>query len=404
MTIWLIEPHDPVIFRDGRPFNASPGARASTLAFPLPPTTAGATRTRAGLDISGRFDENRIPELLQTSVRGPLLVELDANGDVCDWLFPAPADAILLKHASYVEGQASIVHLTVVELPADVETNLPASLALVAPLRLTKQKPLPKPPAFWRWQAYQDWLSAPATREDVALNTLGHHGPVRESRMHVSVEAGSQTAQDGALFQTSGLEFINMLNSDHTASLPLSDVRPLALVLETSAELKSGLGFLGGERRTAHWRLSPAQLPSCPPAVRQAIVTSKHCRLILATPAVFTDGFRPDIASWSDFGVTVTMLAIANKRFQVVSGWDHAYEENGRRGRPKPTRRLAPAGSVYFLKLGGSNEAVDRFIDAVWLQAVSDDEQDRRDGFGLALLGAWDGVPKPMFVAKEMKE
>jgi CRISPR-associated protein Cmr3 len=64
--------------------------------------------------------------------------------------------------------------------------------------------------------------------------------------------------------------------------------------------------------------------------------------------------------------------------------------------RPKPSRRLVPAGSVYFLKLDGSDAAIDQFIDATWLQAISDDEQDRRDGFGLALFGAWDGVPRPM--------
>ena len=64
MTVWLIEPRDPVIFRDGKPFNASPGAHAKTLSFPFPATAAGATRTRAGLDTSGRFDRARINDLL----------------------------------------------------------------------------------------------------------------------------------------------------------------------------------------------------------------------------------------------------------------------------------------------------------------------------------------------------
>jgi hypothetical protein len=30
------------------------------------------------------------------------------------------------------------------------------------------------------------------------------------------------------------------------------------------------------------------------------------------------------------------------------------------------------------------------------MQTVSDDEQDRRDGFGLAALGAWDGTSLKM--------
>ncbi len=404
MTVWLIEPRDPVIFRDGRPFNASPGARAKTLAFPLPATTAGATRTRAGMDASGRFDKGRIKELLNKQVRGPLLVELGADGAVSHWLFPAPADALFLKQEPYDAKSAHIVPLTVVESLPEIVTNLPAQLALVAPIQYANQKPHPKAPGFWRWQSYQDWLISPSEQTNVPLTKWGFAGPVHESRTHVSVETASQTAQDGALFQTSGLEFISLLATEDASPPVLSEARVLALVIETDANLEQGLGFLGGERRLASWRPSPESLPGCPETVRAAIVASKHCRLILATPAVFAQGFLPDAARLSRAGVTVTVQAVANGRYQVVSGWDYAYEKDGKRGRPKPTRRLAPAGSVYFLKLEGSAEAVGHFIDAVWLQTISDDEQDRRDGFGLALLGAWDGKPKPLIYRAEMSK
>jgi len=43
----LIEPRDPLIVRDGRPFTNSPGARAKSLPFPLPQTLAGATAPAA---------------------------------------------------------------------------------------------------------------------------------------------------------------------------------------------------------------------------------------------------------------------------------------------------------------------------------------------------------------------
>jgi CRISPR-associated protein Cmr3 len=71
-----------------------------------------------------------------------------------------------------------------------------------------------------------------------------------------------------------------------------------------------------------------------------------------------------------------------------------------RERRPKPTRRLAPAGSVFFVQLPGTDRAddaaIEAWIDAIWMQNISDDhpgdpERDRRDGFGLAVLGAWDG-------------
>ncbi len=84
-------------------------------------------------------------------------------------------------------------------------------------------------------------------------------------------------------------------------------------------------------------------------------------------------------------------------RYQTISGWDYAaVNADGKRGAPKPTRRLVPAGSVYFLNLENAN--VEKFIEEVWLKAVSDDEQSRKDGFGIALLGAWDGTVKEMEV------
>jgi CRISPR-associated protein Cmr3 len=53
---------------------------------------------------------------------------------------------------------------------------------------------------------------------------------------------------------------------------------------------------------------------------------------------------------------------------------------------PKPVRRMVPAGGVYFFELlkGQSSD-----LEKLWLESVSDEEQDRRDGFGLATWGIW---------------
>src|SRR6266446_9986611 len=78
MAIWIIEPRDPLIVRDGRPFGPDPGARATSLPFPFPSTTTGGVRTRAGLNDRGIFDlaGKQLEDLKQLSVRGPLLVQL----------------------------------------------------------------------------------------------------------------------------------------------------------------------------------------------------------------------------------------------------------------------------------------------------------------------------------------
>jgi CRISPR-associated protein Cmr3 len=388
MTLWLIEPRDPIIFRDGRPFSAQPGARAKTLPFPYPSTIIGAIRSHAGRNAAGHFDTTRIPELLQKGMRGPLLVSLDDDGNVADWHFPAPADALLLKREEASDDDtARLVPLTPLARPEGAATNLDG-LLLVGPASPVKDKPYPRSPAFWNWKAFEQWLVRPEAQEAVALTALGLSGLAEDSRMHVRIDPGSQTAEAGALFQTTGLSFTYVTEKEHDTPL-LTSARRLALAVDTDAEMKPDWGFLGGERRMARWQKpSQAQWSTCPPEVRQRIKADGHARIILLTPALFEQGFLPTWLPASVEGVQVTIEAAAVNRYQTVSGWD--YENN----RPKPTRRLAPAGSVYFIQLDGDEAAIDRFIDAVWMHNISDDEQDRRDGFGLAVLGVWDGVPQ----------
>ena len=379
MTLWIIEPRDPLIFGDGKPFSAIPGARARSLPFPHPPTVAGSMRTHAGPGVGGQFDTLRTDELLAKQLRGPVLVETDSRGHISDWLFPAPADALLLRAARPAEAQR--LWLRPIAPSSGAASDL-VGLALIGPGKVAKEKPHPKSPAYWRWQAYAEWLQMPRDGA-ITPDALGHGGPQRESRIHVSIRPDSQTALEGALFQTSGLEFVRVLREADQDGL--GDVRTLALALETDADLQDGIDFLGGERRIVHWQKADGDLPACPAEVRQAIVRDRACRLILVTPAYFTQGFLPTWLLSCASGAEATIVAAAVPRYQTASGWDYQKRQ------PKPTRRLAPAGSVYFVKLTGDDDAINRFVDTVWMQATSDETQPRLDGFGLAVLGAWDG-------------
>jgi CRISPR-associated protein Cmr3 len=60
-----------------------------------------------------------------------------------------------------------------------------------------------------------------------------------------------------------------------------------------------------------------------------------------------------------------------------------------RQAGPKPTRYAAAAGSVYFFEVTeGGPLSVERLRN-LWLRPISDQDQDRRDGFGLVLPGVW---------------
>ncbi len=426
MTVWIIEPHDPLIVRDGKPFDLSAGASSVSLPFPFPSTTTGGVRTQAGLNAQGVFDISTtgktLADLKKFAVRGPLLVQLD-NDTTGTLLVPAPLDALFFevksvdKHKTEQEPQENDKpehKLRQVDLhqlvPLKMRNGIAytalsyeqkPTLALVGLVHPKPDKPAKQLPLYWHWEAFERWLIDPAAEcGPVTLHKQGHNGPQREQRVHVSIDATTRAAYDGRLFGTSGLEFTHIEQNRETtqASDTLRNAKRLALAVSVDEEnsfadnMRDGLAAFGGERRTASWRKSTITLPICPPAIEKAIVTSssKACRIILLTPAYFTNGYLPTWLTQPRYGVTPELRATAVQRPHVLSGWDI---ENRR---PKPTRRLAPAGTVLFLKLNGSDEAIKQWVHELWMQCVSDDaeqekDENRQDGFGLAAIGTWSG-------------
>jgi CRISPR-associated protein Cmr3 len=399
VTLWIIEPHDPLIVRDGRPFSAIPGAQAVSLSFPFPSTTTGGVRTRAGLkeDI---FDIAMIQKVKEIQVRGPLLAELpNDDSSPIKWLIPAPGDALIFEPGIQKENSVlqRLVPLSHVE--SAVTDFDEKHLLLVGLPEPDFRKPSKEVPRYWHWDEFEQWLLDPTElqKQDNLPARLGHNGPSREHRMHVSMELDQRVAKEGALFGTSGLEFT------FTEKQKLGEARQLALAVEVAEKeapnLKDGIASLGGERRMVSWRKSNRHLPTCPQKVVDAIVHDRACRVFLLTPAYFEQGYYPTWLTKEHHGVTPQLAGVAIQHPQTVSGWD--LEKRG----PKPTRRLAPAGTVIFLNdLKGSDVAIRAWIDKIWMHCVSDDDnqkgsrpsQNRDDGFGLAVLGTWTGKPVAM--------
>lgn len=391
-TTWLIEGRDPLIFRDGRPLGGN--APIETLDFPLPSTIAGVVRGRLATDpktgaFTLRGNDTALAELLTIPVRGPLLAEVTRDGKHSAWLFPAPRDALVRVRES--DGDLSITRLLPSTLKAGEQIDALAEHGL-RPLfpdaDLERSKPPADPITFWTHAAFESWLMGHKPKASKA-GDLGIHALPRETRMHVSMRPGERVAEDGALFETVGLRFTHSPSTHH-----LSDAHHFALAFSTPGgavagrplTLQPGVAPIGGERRLAHWSTTTAPWPTPPAGVGEAVFTTTRARLILLTPAIFEKGALP---AWSgqpwpgvpDLRVTVEAAAVPPA--QVVSGWDLKARK------PKPTRRIAPAGSVYFVRLEGPEAARRAWFEATWLHSISDQPQDRRDGFGLAAIGTW---------------
>lgn len=386
MSSWTIDARDPVVVRDGRPKEGD--GDASTLPFPNPGTLAGAVRTRAGSDASGRFvAHERLAALRSIGIRGPLLKSEDGALFV-----PRPRDALFVNTASgrVVRALRPMPH----EKGKFDEALKTVPVGLDA-ARAVDGKASPKLPGWWRWEKFAQWLDAPVDGDDAHVASLLDGGITalpREHRVHVKM-GGAETAEEGMLFETIGLRMLEPAKSTSTRQRLRARALSLSLDIELPAgdhgfTLRPGTAPFAGERRLVRWFEGGAAWPDTLPAKLSSVLeegATTRVRVLLLTPAIFRAGWRPgeqqgELCAGDD-GVRVSLVAALVPRPETISGWDFE------RQRPKASRRVVPAGSVYWLDLTGSVEARRGWAKKVWMKNVSDTEQDRRDGYGLAALG-----------------
>lgn len=351
---WIIEPRDTIVLRDGRPM-ANGATRAHTLPFPWPSSIAGLVRSRLGTS-PAEWDELS----KTTSVAGPWLVRVDDDGKVAESFFPAPRDAVWFD-ADPRKATFERRRLVPIDTRADERTD--ATRVLVGLARPTKAKGAKDPAPFWRLQSMMDWLVRPSDGA-VDCATVGIEALPREERTHVGIDSSTRTAEDGVLFTTEHVRFA------------VGGVRyGLAFEVRAPRLLGSGLVVLGGERRPSILK----ELPSVAVAPPKLPSDATRLRVVLATPAIFREGAIPETIRGAK------VVAAAVDRPDVVSGWDFA-KNREKGGQPKPTRRMARAGSVYWVDLPTGTNA-ETWAKELWMTSISTEEQDQRDGFGLALVG-----------------
>jgi CRISPR-associated protein Cmr3 len=230
-----------------------------------------------------------------------------------------------------------------------------------------------------------------------------------ETRDHVCLDVATGAAAEGRIFATAGLNVAHLPRFGVERSAPFQKrfaeitLSARVTIPEPGFEhIESFAGWhpLGGERRLVHWQQADAaDLWKCPDEVKRLLESASRIRMVLVTPGVFKHGWRP---GWLDPETLIgrpfdnvpllTLKGVTNVHWRAVSGWafqkiddEGRLDANGSSG-PKPIRRMAPAGSVYFFecKPGEGTLLADH-----WLNPVSDGEQERRDGFGLAIWGTW---------------
>ena len=376
-------PRDGFFFKDGRGWYASASGRGHAIPWPFPSTVLGAVRTawgRAAEVARGQpFGKDDWKGALSVTM-GPMLALRRRHGDV--WspnhrMWPVPADAL------YVDGERNVRRLnpTPRAVPTLGRDDTAAREALWRP-DLPAGKPS-IPPAFWTDTELAAWLSGRAVH---AMARQERQERALPSRIDVRIQVDAKTgaAAEGALFAAETLETLQQTQHDGLFEWAIAvEAHFQGVARDLAAQLT-----LGSDRRLATWEHVDDSVYS--PAAVAATQPAAGLRVLTLTPAHFKAGWLPDGFQESGgeyrgrlpgLDADLVLRAAFVERATQVSGWDMVG------GRPKPTRRLVPAGSVYFFQKSNGAPITSAELTALWLAAVG---QHQDEGFGRVIAAPWE--------------
>ena len=367
LPYYTLDPLTPLVFRGGKPFGA--GSRDGGR-FPWPSSIAGALRTAWMRHTGGAASDS-----LALHCAGPLLARQHTqDAEHLEIYVPAPADALWLQPEAEAAA-LSVYRLLPGNFAIGSGADLPAGLT---PVMLDPHAPKGKAQkltSYWPLHTLLDWdagrLPNAAAFKAQLLPTTHN-----DERTHVSIDPSTRAARDGKLFQTAGLDFSPADWRDAPAARWL-------LLARCSAELPSAALTLGGERGLAMLHTQAAETVSAPAEHLARIEHAERLALTLLTPAPFAHGLLP---AWADGqsdlpgqpGLRLRVSAVANTRWDGVSGWDLARQQ------PRALRRAAPAGSTYWCDIL-TRPAEPGWAHKLWFASLADDPQDQRDGWAIVL-------------------
>ena len=427
---FLIEPRDPLVFRDARPFSAEPGAGAFCLPFPLPRTVAGALRTHIGNTARPRIDwtsHDDTSKVARVVVHGPLLLGRATGESAWQVRIPAPRDAVFYRDdTKNLHGM--ILRPMRIDSEEDAGSNLPKApskspangceraLANTAlrPMDVSEEvKPESKAPAWWQIDDAVRWLAAhTGTESDLPLvRSPGNDPAIRgmaslphDTRVHVGIDAGTLTHREGALFTTEAVAFPEKPMQPDEPNEPETPAAAMVCRVKTDIDWRRDDAHLplGGERRLARIRVDDADIawPDVVFPPDEAFRLSNGLRLLLVTPALFAHGWLPawmadaTIPGLGELKTPVQLVGAATDRRIPVSGWGITRKQgaNHKETGARATRYAVPAGGVYFFRFNTGIPDLDTWKtiwERLWLAPVSDRQIDRDSGFGLVLPGLW---------------
>lgn len=326
MDWYELEATDTLFFRDGRPFSAGEDAWANSLFPPAPGVAYGVLRSiffGHNMDKFRHVDDIKLDGSLKIKLRH-MLLSVSGKG-AC---FPLPAD--LLRNNKSGDIQPLILEDKPKGLVASYNDGLEGML--LAPFKEKSDDLFGK--ALLDADQFQRYLDGDKVERIVELDEYLS----TEAKVGLARSFETRHAEDGMLYKVRYRRPFGAIKE-----FDKSKFKQLHFLFgfEGQALPAKGVTKFGGDGKLSSFQKlqKGIELPKHP-----EFKTNETCKMYLATPAVFVEGWQPR-KFFTDHGFQLLTAAIPKGR--PMGGWDMT--KNG--GGPKPMRKTVPAGSVYFLKV-----------------------------------------------------
>jgi len=368
----FLEPLD-VLFLRGNKLFGDPGSFGESLIPPWPSVAAGAIRSRMLADdrvdlsdfAAGKVEHPALgrPERPGSFAINAFYLAKRNQNQAIEILVAPPADLVISKTKN---GALGINRLR----PTTLDTALASSSALPLLPVLAQSERSKAASGYWlRQTGWQKYLNG----ETPAASDLQSSGELWtiDSRIGIGLDSGTRSVAEGKLFSSQAVALCR-------------DVGFVVGIIGAQPP-RDGLLRLGGDGRAAAIRDASISLPE---PDYDAIGKAGRCRLVLTTPGLFPQGWKPPGTTEDNWialgGIRARLACAAVPRAEVISGWDLANRQ------PKPAQRVAPTGSVYWLdQLEGSPEALRKLVKTGLWGETCEDQARRAEGFNQCTVAVY---------------
>ena len=368
-----IEALDLLFFRNAKPFDAVDSPFGETLEMPYTSTVYGALRSKILSENSHLYQDfklgeaGELTEVIGSPARkGSLEINFFSILNEDDEIFLAIAKDLVVDK----DNPNDIFSLDLNKKPdwLSCDSNFKFDYILSTSKDVKVEKPERKYISLKNLEKYLN------NNPNLDIEEQNLEFFAKEYRTGIKINKDINKVEEGMIYRKELLS----LKDGYKFYLELSNDKGLLP--------KEGLLKLGGESKGANYY--PKDIDSSiklTAETKARIKESKKFKIYLATPAIFNQGWLPDLIDKDsliarlDNGIEFKVIASAIEKYKMVSGWDIA------KGGPKDAYRVLPAGSVYYCEVLNDDFNVDDLLDKLHGQIISDKRQ--KDGFGITYLG-----------------